>query len=89
MELLKQSRTQHRRLFTQACNEYEKVEANLNIADKLMKLKIISEKGKSLLLAEEKVRDELSTLCKRKRLSIKKWMNRRPILTGTEYMILS
>nr|XP_015907040.1 uncharacterized protein LOC107439078 [Parasteatoda tepidariorum] len=45
MEVLKQVRTQHCRLFTQSCNDFAKIETEMNDEEKLSKLRIISEKG--------------------------------------------
>ncbi|XP_071044211.1 uncharacterized protein [Parasteatoda tepidariorum] len=59
MEVLKQVRTQHRRLLTQSRNYFAKIETDMNDEEKLLKLRIISEKGKQLLVSEENVRTEL------------------------------
>ena len=59
MEAAKKIRTQQRRLFSKAANEFDAEEANLEIYDKIMKLKVIEEKAILMLNAEEDVKQFL------------------------------
>ena len=59
METAKKIRTQQRRIFSKAANEFDAEEANLEIYDKIMKLKVIEEKAILMLKAEEVVKQFL------------------------------
>lgn len=59
MEVAKKNRTQQRRLFTKACNEFDAAEADLEASDKIIKLKIIEEKAMLMLTSEENVKQLL------------------------------
>lgn len=61
MEVAKKNRTQQRRLFTKACNEFEVQEANLSIYDKMIKLKVLEEKATIMIDSEENVKQFLFT----------------------------
>ena len=56
MEDLKRERTQYRRIFTRACNEFEKIEKDLGLDEKVMKLQVIEEKAKLMLACEESLK---------------------------------
>lgn len=60
MEALKKARTQYRRLFSKACNDFEEKELDLSDENKLLKLKIIEEKALLMIENETKIRDQLS-----------------------------
>ena len=45
MEAAKKIRTHQRRLFCKACNEFDAEEANLEIYDKIIKLRAIEKKS--------------------------------------------
>ena len=55
MEAAKKFRTQHRRLFCKACNAFDAEEANSEIYDKIIKLRVIEEKAMLMLMVEEDV----------------------------------
>lgn len=59
MEAAKKKRTQQRRLFSKACNEFDAEETNLEISDKIIKLTVIKEKATLMLNAEENVKQFL------------------------------
>ncbi|KAF8782395.1 hypothetical protein HNY73_012687 [Argiope bruennichi] len=54
METVLKDRKQLRRLFTIACNSFDKAENRLSCADKINKLKIIEEKALLMMACEEK-----------------------------------
>ncbi|KAG8196107.1 hypothetical protein JTE90_007843 [Oedothorax gibbosus] len=53
MEDLKRERTQYRRMFTKACNEFEKVSKDLGLDERVEKLQVIAEKALLILACEE------------------------------------
>ncbi|KAF8781353.1 hypothetical protein HNY73_011756 [Argiope bruennichi] len=59
METAKKNRTQQRRLFTKACNEFDAEETNLETSDKIIKLKIIEEKAMLMINSEDNVKEFL------------------------------
>lgn len=59
MEAAKRNRTQQRRLFSKACNEFDAEEANLEISDKIIKLRVIEEKATIMINSEENVKQFL------------------------------
>lgn len=63
MEKLKANRKQVRRLFTRACNDFDKEESLLENEDKISKLKLIESKAKLMLAAEEEVKQALLIEC--------------------------
>ncbi|GBN74253.1 hypothetical protein AVEN_148710-1 [Araneus ventricosus] len=58
MDVLKSKRSQFRRLFTKALNDFEKSEL-LSINERILKLRLIEEKAKPMLDMEETYREEL------------------------------
>ncbi|GBN37717.1 hypothetical protein AVEN_9464-1 [Araneus ventricosus] len=58
MDVLKCKRSQFRRLFTKALNDFEKSEL-LSINERILKLRLIEEKAKPMLEMEETYREEL------------------------------
>ncbi|GBM13243.1 hypothetical protein AVEN_61738-1, partial [Araneus ventricosus] len=64
MDVLKCKRSQFRRLFTKALNDFEKSEFDLSINERILKLRLIEEKAKPMLEMEETYREELiKTVC--------------------------
>ncbi|GBN24774.1 hypothetical protein AVEN_11506-1 [Araneus ventricosus] len=59
MDVLKSKRSQFRRLFTKALNDFEKSELDLSINERILKIKLIEEKAKPMLKMEETYREEL------------------------------
>ncbi|GBO15849.1 hypothetical protein AVEN_248560-1 [Araneus ventricosus] len=59
MNVLKSNRSQFRRLFTKALNDFEKSEFDLSINERILKLRLIEEKAKPMLEMEETYREEL------------------------------
>ncbi|XP_055940814.1 uncharacterized protein LOC129971246 [Argiope bruennichi] len=59
METAKKNRTQQRRLFIKACNEFDAEETNLETSDKIIKLKIIEEKAMLMINSEDNVKEFL------------------------------
>ncbi|GBO44217.1 hypothetical protein AVEN_50304-1, partial [Araneus ventricosus] len=56
---LKSKRSQFRRLFTKALNDFEKSELDVSIDERIFKLRLIEEKTKPMLEMEETCREEL------------------------------
>ncbi|GBM36320.1 hypothetical protein AVEN_163254-1 [Araneus ventricosus] len=59
MDVLKCKRSQFRRLFSKALNDFEKSEFDLSINERILKLRLIEEKAKPMLEMEETYREEL------------------------------
>ncbi|GBM70830.1 hypothetical protein AVEN_69117-1 [Araneus ventricosus] len=59
MDALRSKRSQFRRLFTKALNDFEKSELDLSIDERILKLRLIEEKAKPMLEMEETYREEL------------------------------
>ncbi|GFT67567.1 hypothetical protein NPIL_360061, partial [Nephila pilipes] len=58
METVLKDRKQLRRLFTIACNSFDKAENQLSCVDKINKLKLIEEKALLMMACEEKLYSE-------------------------------
>ncbi|GBO46172.1 hypothetical protein AVEN_89206-1 [Araneus ventricosus] len=61
MDVLKWKRSQFRRLFTKALNDFEMSEFDLSINKRILKLRLIEEKAKPMLEMEETYREEIKT----------------------------
>ncbi|GFS32220.1 hypothetical protein NPIL_466511, partial [Nephila pilipes] len=59
METVLKDRKQLRRLFTIACNSFDKAENQLSCVDKINKLKLIEEKALLMMACEEKFKQLL------------------------------